>query len=85
MKAVVVTVKNAREWDVKEFNDVNEMKKYYVHSGYTADYTELRKAGAIVHRAELDNQPTFKGLCGPMWDGGMLRYEGWDVYEMLSN
>lgn len=54
------------------------------------DLTKLREMGCLVHRAELDNKPEFKGYCGPMWDGerpggvAVLRYETWDVYRMLS-
>lgn len=42
-----------------------------------------------VLRAELQNQPKFEGLCGPMW-GGMqdgqpvVRYETLEAYEILS-
>lgn len=57
------------------------------------DLSAVRAAGGIVHREELDNQPQFDGYCGPMWDGtrrwggeecGVLRYETWEVYDMLS-
>lgn len=54
------------------------------------DLSEIRKKGGLVHRAELDNKPVFDGYCGPMWDGtrgentGILRYETWEVYDMLS-
>ena len=62
-------------------------------NGFSEDLTEQRKRGAWVHRAELDNQPTFNGYLGPMWDGtmningvehGVLRYETQEVYNMLS-
>jgi len=36
------------------------------------------------HRAELQGCPTFKGLCGPMWDGDAVRYEDIKSYERLS-
>lgn len=36
--------------------------------GKSEDLSEFRNAGACVHRAELDNQPTLEGYCGPMWD-----------------
>ena len=36
------------------------------------------------HRDELINQPKFTGLCGPMFDGDAIRYETWEVYNMLS-
>jgi len=55
-----------------------------VADGVTEDLSEIRKRGGCVHRAELDNQPTVSGYCGPMWDGNHLRYETWEVYEMLS-
>ena len=61
--------------------------------GKSEDYTEWRNHGAIVPREELDNQPTFNGYIGPMWDGtvkikgvehGVLRYETQEVYDLLS-
>ena len=51
---------------------------------YTKDLTESRNKGACVHRAELDNQPLVDGYLSPMWDGGRLRYETQEVYNMLS-
>lgn len=37
------------------------------------------------HRAELQGQPTFAGVCGPMWDGnGVIRYETTAAYARLS-
>ena len=62
--------------------DVTDVEKFC--SGHTEDLSEVRARGGLVHRAELDNQPEVKGYCGPMWDGGCLRYETWDVYDMLS-
>lgn len=35
-------------------------------------------------RLELQNQPTFDGLMGPMWDGDAIRYESCAVYRKLS-
>lgn len=41
-------------------------------------------------RAELQGQPKFTGLAGPMW-GGMkdgqpvVRYETWKAYDILSS
>ena len=56
----------------------------YKVRGYSEDLSELRAQGICVHRAELDNQPEYEGFLGPMWDGGMLRYETTEVYDMLS-
>jgi len=35
-------------------------------------------------RAELQGQPRFAGLCGPMWDGDGIRYECRAAYATLS-
>ena len=56
----------------------------YCNGQHTEDLTEYRKRGAWVHRAELDNQPMVDGYLSPMWDGGMLRYETPEVYDLLS-
>ena len=63
---------------------VEEVERKYCNGQYTEDLTELRNRGAWVHRAELDNQPLVDGYLSPMWDGGMLRYETPEVYDMLS-
>lgn len=37
-------------------------------------------------RLELQGQPKFSGLCGPMYDGpDFIRYEDQDAYRVLSN
>ena len=63
-------------------------------NGKSEDLTALRKAGRLVHRAELDNQPTFHGYLGPMWgstrqiDGeeyAVMRYETQEVYNALCD
>ena len=77
MKAKFVTMKG-----VQVFEDVKEVP--FEIRGYSEDLSELRAQGGCVHRAELDNQPEFDGFLGPMWDGGMLRYETAEVYDMLS-
>lgn len=35
-------------------------------------------------RAELQGQPKFAGLCGPMWNGDAIRYECREAYARLS-
>jgi len=35
-------------------------------------------------RLELQGQPTLKGFCGPMWSGGLIRYESAAANEVLS-
>lgn len=60
--------------------------------GYTEDYTKARKAGALVHRQELDNRPEYSGYLGPMFNGYTtengekilnLRYETQQAYNEL--
>jgi len=36
------------------------------------------------NRVELQLQPIFSGLCGPMWDEDAIRYETKDVYDLMS-
>lgn len=63
---------------------VEVVERDYCNGQHTEDLTEYRKRGAWVHRAELDNQPMVDGYLSPMWDGGMLRYETPEVYDLLS-
>lgn len=63
---------------------IEEAEKLFEVNGYLEDHTDLRERGICTHCKELDNQPRFKGWVGPMFDGGMLRYETQDVYDMLS-
>lgn len=51
---------------------------------HSADLSRERDAGGCVHHAVLDNCPMVDGYLSPMWDGGELRYESPDVYEVLS-
>ena len=76
----------------KGYNEVyNSLAEIpYVISGYSADLTELRRKGCIVHRQELDNRPEFKGFLGPMWNGTaedgspFFRYETQEMYDLFS-
>ena len=36
------------------------------------------------HRIELQGQPKFSGVLGPMWDGDTIRYEDSETYRALS-
>ena len=58
------------------------------------DWSKDRARGRWVPRQELDNRPEFDGYVGPMWGYtrtdvkgntvAILRYETWEVYNMLS-
>ena len=77
MKIVFVSMNKT-----EEYNSFEEVP--YEVKGYTEDLTEIRNSGGCVHRKELDNQPEYRGFLGPMWDGGGLRYETSEVYNLLS-
>jgi len=48
------------------------------------DWSEDRKMGGCVPREELDLVPEVKGYTF-MWDGNHIRYETWEVYNMMFN
>ena len=62
-----------------------EQLKAMGNGKFTEDLTALREQGRCVHRAELDNQPYVDGYLSPMWDGGRLRYETQEVYDMFAD
>ena len=45
------------------------------------DWTAERNAGALVPRAELDNQPHVSGYLGPMYDGERYIADGKEYYS----
>ena len=58
--------------------------------GRTKNLSKERSEGKLVHRAELDDQPTVQNYLGPMYngrykDGVLLRYETHEVYDMFFN
>ena len=61
-----------------------EIKAKYWNGKLTEDLSEVRARGGLVHREELDNQPMVDGYLSPMWDGDGIRYETYEVYDMLS-
>ena len=77
MKAIFVGGKlNGTEMDVED------IKKYLNVIGYSHDWSTERSQGECVPRKELDNQPVVIGYLSPMWDGGRLRYETQEVYDL---
>ena len=63
---------------------VSYVRAHLGNGRLTEDLSAVRARGGVVHRAELDNQPKVDGYLGPMWDGGHLRYETQEIYNMLS-
>ena len=58
--------------------------------GRTKNLSKERSEGKLVHRAELDDQPTVLNYIGPMYngyykDGILLRYETKEVYNQFLN
>jgi hypothetical protein len=49
-------------------------------------YEFLKANSNKAHRPELQGQPIFSGLAGPMWNGNnVIRYESPEAYEICSN
>ncbi len=62
-----------------EFTDENLLPAMEVR-GYALNGFNQNKS----NRAELQGQPKFRGVLGPMWDGDAVRYECPATYERLS-
>ena len=60
--------------DVKDAIPAFDVRGYR-HTGFNQ---------SAVQRPELQGQPKFDGLAGPMWDGDAIRYEDWATYNTLS-
>ena len=54
--------------------------------GFESDLSEERSHGVCVHHPIFDGAPKFAGYAGPMSgnEDTPLRYESWDMYEMMS-
>ena len=48
---------------------------------FSKDWSAERRAGAIVPRAELDNQPEVDGYLGPMFDGTRYVVDNKEYYS----
>ena len=64
---------------VSEFDEDNILPAFEVrgfeHTGFNLNHR---------HREELQGQPRFSGVLGPMWDGDAVRYEDQQTYNTLS-
>lgn len=68
----------------KQIMNIEEVEK--ISNGHRShDWSKERDKGVCVPRKELDNQPLVDDYLSPMWDGGMLRYETQEVYDILSH
>lgn len=66
----------ARDYRMHRADFVGEMEALGFE--YTGDHKSK------VTRPELQSQPQFAGLCGPMWDGNAIRYEDPEANAILS-
>ena len=62
---------------------LKDLENLFEVTGFTKDLSAER-AHRVCRRAELDNKPILKGFCGPMWDGGRIRYEDAKSNNILS-
>ena len=62
---------------------VEEVKAKHWNGELTMDWSEVRKRGGFCCNPILDNQPMVDGYLSPMLDGGKLRYETQEVYDMM--
>ena len=61
-----------------------QIEQKFCNGKHSLDLSAERAHGGCVHHAVLDNCPMVEGYLSPMWDGGMLRYETQEVYDVLS-
>lgn len=64
--------------------DIEVVKEFFCNGKYTEDLDYIRKNGGFCRCKLLDNQPMVDGYLSPMLDGGKIRYETYEVYDMLS-
>ncbi len=75
MRLIAITTNGNFDYQTKEaFIEAME------RNGYTLKGVETNHR----LRTELQGQPKFEGLAGPMWDGDKIRYEDWSTNERMS-
>lgn len=60
------------------------VEKNLCNGKHNPDETPAREYGGCVHHAVLDNVPEVDGYTC-MWDGDKIRYETWEVYNMMCD
>lgn len=51
---------------------------------FTLRWSQLKVHNPLLVNLDLEDQPMVDGYLAPMWDGGKLRYETQEVYDMMS-
>lgn len=54
------------------------------NGNFSVRWSQCKYHNPITVNPNLEDQPKVDGYIGPMWDGGMLRYETQEVYDLLS-
>jgi hypothetical protein len=67
------------QWCRSEFTDDNLLPAMEAR-GFALNGFNRNKG----NREELQGQPKFTGVLGPMWDGDAVRYESREAYNQLS-
>lgn len=80
MKYKLVTFDKEAGWDQIESQSLVNFTAMLEVRGYTLTGPHENPRT----RPELQGQPKFTNLAGPMYDGGVIRYENWPAYELLS-
>jgi hypothetical protein len=80
MKIRLIQLLETGEWIKTEFADAEQAIPAIEVRGFA-----LRKLNnSPRQRTELQGQPVFQGLLGPMWDGDAIRYEDPRANDVLS-
>ena len=52
---------------------------------FTPRWSAMKYHNDLLVNLDLEDQPMIGGYLSPMWDGGYLRYETQEVYDIMSN
>ena len=53
------------------------------NKGYTPRWSEMKVHNEKLVNLKLEDQPIIEGYLSPMLDGGCLRYETQEIYDMM--
>ncbi len=76
----IVTFDEELGWATKDAADIDALVAWCEVRGYAFSHNNTNSR----QRAELQGEPVFSGLNGPMWNGGVIRYECTNAYSRLS-
>lgn len=53
------------------------------NGNFTPRWSAMKYHNPLLVNLDLEDQPMVDGYLSPMWDGGFLRYETQEVYDMM--